>query len=166
MHLTQHEFWTVIHGLVFGSLYLLAFAGGAEALWSLRPQFFSEEKIKRIKIGVWTMVVASWLTVVSGTYLVYVWYREKIPESPRSKLLADPAKALWHSFGMEWKEHVTWIAPILTTLVAFLVTWYDTELLEREEVRRTIFWLFLMAFVASAIGGLLGAFINKVAPII
>lgn len=170
MLLNTREFWTVLHGLIFGSLYLLAFAGGAAGLWSLRPGLLTEEGVKerlrRLKTGVWTMAMTCWLTVISGTYIVYVWYRAKIPESPRSRLLADPAKAVWHTFGMEWKEHVAWIAPILATTVAFLVSWYGRELLERQEIRRMTFWLFFMAFCAAAIAGLLGAFINKVAPIV
>lgn len=170
MSLTNREFWTVLHGLIFGSLYLLAFAGGAAGIWSLRPGLLTEagviERLKRLKVGVWAMAVSSWLTVISGTYIVYTWYRAKVPESPRSKLLADPLKAAWHTFGMEWKEHIAWLAPILTTCVAFLVVWYDRELLERQEVRRAAFWLFTLAFLASAIAGLFGAFITKAAPII
>lgn len=169
MHITHHEFWTVLHGLIFGSLYLLAFAGGAAGLWSLRPGYLTEvgvvERLRRLKIGVWIMAVTSWVTVISGTYLVYTWYREKIPESARSRLLADPMKAAWHTFGMEWKEHVAWIAPILATSVAFLISWYGKELLERQEIRRMAFILFSLAFLAAAIAGLFGAFINKAAPI-
>jgi hypothetical protein len=166
----MREFGTVLHGLILGSLYLLAFAGGAAGLWSLRPGLLTEagvkERLRRLKIGVWTMTVTCWLTVISGTYIVYVWYRAKVPESPRSRLLADPMKADWHTFGMEWKEHVAWLSPILSTAVAFLVIWYGPELLERQEIRKTAFWLFAMAFAAAAIAGLLGAFINKVAPIL
>lgn len=170
MTISEREVWTVLHGLILGSLYLLAFAGGAAGLWSLRPGLLTEagvmERLRRLRIGVWTMALTCWLTVISGTYIVYVWYRDKSSESPRSKLLADPAKAVWHSFGMEWKEHVAWLAPILATTVAFLISWYGRELLERQELRRASFWLFALAFAAAAVAGLLGAFINKVAPIL
>lgn len=169
MMMTNREFWTVLHGLIFGSLYLLAFGGGAAGLWSLRPGLLTDagvvERMRRLKLGVWTMAVTCWLTVISGTYVVYIWYREKIPESARSRLLADPAKAVWHTFGMEWKEHVAWLAPILATAVAFLVTWYGRELLERQEIRRMAFVLFATAFAAAATAGLLGAFITKAMPV-
>jgi hypothetical protein len=36
----------------------------------------------------------------------------------------DPSTADWHTFGMEWKEHVAWIAPILATVAAGLVVYY------------------------------------------
>jgi hypothetical protein len=35
MELNSREIWTVIHGLVLGTLFLLAFAGGLAGLWSL-----------------------------------------------------------------------------------------------------------------------------------
>lgn len=166
----EKELWTVMHGLLLGSLYLLAFSGGAAGLWSLRPGHLTEaglqERFRRLKVGAWTMATTSWLTVITGTYIVYTWYREKIPESPRSRLLADPVRAFWHTFGMEWKEHLAWLVPILATSVAFLITWYGRELMERQDIRRAIFWLFAMAFIAAAIAGILGAFINKAAPFI
>lgn len=170
MAFSDREWWTIIHGLVLGSLYLLAFAGGAAGLWSLRPGLLTEkgvgERLRRLKVGIWSMAVISWLTVITGTYRVYIWYREKIPESPRSRLLADPSTATWHTFGMEWKEHVAWIAPFLATAVAFLVSWYGRDLLERQEIRRAAFFLFVAAFAAMAIAGLLGAFINKAVPVL
>lgn len=170
MEITGREFWTVLHGLVLGSLYLLAFAGGAAGLWSLRPQLITEEgvreRLKRLKIGTVTMAISCWLTVLTGTYIVYIWYRDKIPSSPRSKLLADPSKSAWHTFGMEWKEHVAWLAPLLTTAVVFLVYWYDKDLLYRDDIRRSTLILFSLAFLAAAIAGIFGAFLNKVAPIL
>jgi hypothetical protein len=59
--------------------------------------------------------------VISGTWIVYPWYREEIPESPKSLLLADPDTADWHEFAMEWKEHVAWLAPMFATAAAFIV---------------------------------------------
>jgi hypothetical protein len=53
--------------------------------------------------------------VITGTRVVYPWYRDPAPDSPRSVLLADEATVDWHEFGMEWKEHVAWLSPILAT---------------------------------------------------
>lgn len=170
MSFTNREIWVVLHGLIFGSLYLLAFAGGAAGLWSLRPGLMTEkgvvERMKRLKIGISIMTIISWLTVISGTFLVYIWYREAIPTSARSILLADINKAQWHTFGMEWKEHVSWLTPIFSTAAAWLIYKYDNQLLERKELRHIVFWLYLMSFAAAAIGGLFGAFVSKAAPIL
>ena len=168
MSLTTREFWTVFHGMGVGAIFLLAFAGGLAGLWSLKKAAVTSEglheRMRRLLIGFWTMAVVAWITVISGTYIVYPWYRAK--GGPRTAILADAHKAAWHTFGMEWKEHVAWLAPILATVVAVLVTRYREELSEREDLRRAALVLFVLAFVAAAIPGLFGAFINKVAPIL
>jgi len=46
MELSEREAWTVIHGLLAGTLFLLAFAGGLAGLWSLRPGFLTPAAIK------------------------------------------------------------------------------------------------------------------------
>ena len=169
MRLSDREFWTVIHGLVLGTLFLLAFAGGIAGLWSLRPTLVTpagvRERMRRLNIGVWGMAVVAWGTVVTGTYIVYPWYRDKAATSARSQLLGSEDTALWHTFGMEWKEHIAWIAPMLATAVAFLVTYYGPRLVREERMRRLAIVLFTTAFVAAGVAGVFGAFINKAAPI-
>ena len=169
MSLSDREFWTVVHGMVFGTLFLLAFAGGFAGLWSLRPALVTaqgvRERLHRLNIGVWTMALVAWGTVITGSYVVYPWYRDKAATSARSQLLASEDTALWHTFGMEWKEHVAWIAPILATAVAFVVTYYGRRLVREERMRKLAMVLFTVAFLAAAVAGLFGAFINKAAPI-
>jgi hypothetical protein len=93
MTITEREFWTVLHGMVFGTIFLLAFSGGFADLWSLKPALITaagiKERMKRLLIGMWTMAIMAWLTVFSGTYVVYPWYRDRDPSSPRSFLLAN-----------------------------------------------------------------------------
>jgi len=162
--------------------------GGLAELYGLRPQLITPEgvtkRMRRLKIGVTTMAVTAWLTVITGTWIVYPWYREKIagpdlaecaglsvPDpakcSPRDFLLSDVSgdTADWHEFGMEWKEHVAWISPILATVVAFIVLYYGTNLIRHERVRRTAITLYVLAFGLAAIAGAFGAFITKVAPV-
>ncbi len=169
MSFTNHEWWALIHGMVLGALFVLAFAGGLAGLYSLRATLVTSEgiteRMRRLKIGVTAMAVVAWLTVISGTWIVYPWYREQGPDSPRSQLLANPDTADWHEFGMEWKEHVAWISPILATAVAFIVLYYGNQLIRHERVRRTTMLLFVLAFVFAAVAGAFGAFITKVAPV-
>ena len=170
MNLTSRETWTLIHGMVLGALFLLGFAGGLEALYSLRPNLLSpvgvHDRIRRARIGVVGMAVAAWGTVLTGTWIVYPWYRERTPNSPRSILLADPQLQDWHHFGMEWKEHIAWMSPILATVVAFIVIYYGTGLARHDRVRKTTITLFVLAFTFAAVAGLFGALITKAAPII
>ncbi len=176
MSLSARELWTVIHGMVLGSLFLLAFAGGLAGLYSLRPELVTvagiRERMARLLGGTWLMAIMAWLTVYSGTYIVYPWYRARPPEGttdltsyPRYFLLAKDATKAWHTFGMEWKEHVAWFAPILTTAVAFVVAYYGPQLAKDSKLRQALIWFFILGFAAAGIAGLFGAFINKVAPI-
>ncbi|MBI3363055.1 MAG: hypothetical protein HY023_18290 [Chloroflexi bacterium] len=169
MSISIREGWTVVHGMLFGAAFLLAFAGGLAGLYSLRPEWVTVEGIKermfRLKAGLWGMALIAWATVISGTYIVYPWYRAKDPTSPRSILLADPSTAAWHTLGMEWKEHVGWLAPIAATVVAFAVTYYGPTLSKKLGERRALLAFYMISFIAAATAGVFGAFINKVAPI-
>lgn len=176
MSLTFREVWTSAHGMIFGALFLLAFAGGLAGLYSMRPALLTpegiQERVKRVKLGTGLMAVIAWVTVVTGTYIVYPWYRAAPPEGvtdltayPRSFLKADPGISGWHSFGMEWKEHVAWISPILATVVFFIVLKYGAQLAEERQLRNMTMVIYILAFSAAAIAGLLGALVTKVAPV-
>jgi hypothetical protein len=169
MDLTYKEWWGIVHGMVFGAVFLLAFAGGLAELHSLRPAAETPAGLRdathRIGIGVTTMAVAAWATVVSGTWVVYPWYRDPAAASPRSTLLADPGTADWHTFAMEWKEHVAWLSPLLATAVAFLVLYYGRSLAANPRLRRIAMAMFVAAFSAAAVAGALGALITKAAPV-
>ncbi len=176
MTLSIREFWTASHGMILGALFLLAFAGGLAGLYSLRPEYLTatglRERLVRLKWGTTVMAAVAWLTVISGTYIIYPWYRAKAPEGadltlfPRSMLKADPALSAWHTFGMEWKEHIAWFAPILATVVAFIVWKYGPALAENNQLRRGLIVLFILAFAAAGIAGLFGALITKIAPVL
>ena len=126
----------------------------------------------RLKVGLWGMATIAWATVITGTFIVYPWYRAKPPEGtvdlanfPRYLLLASPNTAAWHTFGMEWKEHVGWLAPIAATVVAFAVTYYGPALAKKVGERRALMIFFVISFFAATAAGVFGAFINKVAPV-
>ena len=189
MELSNREFWGLIHGLVLGSFFLLAFAGGLAGLYSLRSRWLTEEGIvertRRLAVGFWAMAVAAWATVITGTWIVYPWYREKLAGddlaagcadlalprpgscSPRDFLLSNVSgdTESWHTFGMEWKEHLAWISPILATAVAFVVVYYGNQLIVDRRLRNITIGMFILAFAVAGIAGLLGAFITKAAPI-
>ncbi len=187
MRLTNRETWTLIHGLVLGSLFLLAFAGGFAGLWSLQRGLVTtsgiRERMVRLKTGTTVMAVVAWATVLTGTWIAYPWYREKLasegfPEcaglqaptaacSPRDYLLSNASGNTedWHKFGMEWKEHIAWIAPMLATAAMFLVLYYGGGLSRNRTVRLITIGFFVTAFGVAAIAGLFGALITKAAPV-
>ena len=190
MELGVRETWTVIHGLMLGTLFLLAFTGGLAELWALRPGVSTasgvKQRMRRLYIGAWVMAATAVATVFTGTWVVYPWYREELSPvrgeeytgcegqvlpgetcSPRDFLLSDATgdTAAWHEFGMEWKEHVAWASPILAVAAAFLISYYGPRLIARPWLRAAVITMFVAAFAAAAVAGLFGAFLNKVAPI-
>jgi hypothetical protein len=182
MDLTSKELWALIHGMGLGALFLLAFGGGLAGLWSLREKLVTPEGIAerspRLLVGTTVMAVVSWVTVFVGTWIVYPWYRAvpgatidqttqnpALADFPKFYLLANEATANWHEFGMEWKEHVAFLAPILATVVAFAVAYYGVQLIRRSEIRRAVMIFFTLAFAAAAVAGLFGALITKAAPV-
>jgi hypothetical protein len=169
LDLSSREFWALVHGILLGGAFLVAFTGGLAGFYSLRPELVTAagitERIRRLSLGTTAMAVLTWLTVIVGTWVVYPWYREDIPDSPRSKLLANPDTKDWHEFAMEWKEHVAWIAPMLATAAAFLVLYYRAELVRNPLARRIAMGLFVLAFLVAVVAGVLGALITKKAPV-
>jgi hypothetical protein len=169
MELSSHEFWALVHGAILGGAFLLAFSGGFAGLYSLRPEWSTgeglHERVRRLTVGTTTMAALVWFTVISGTWVVYPWYREETPDSPRSLLLANPDTKDWHEFAMEWKEHIAWIAPMLATVAAFIVLYYREDLIKNQTARRIAMACFVGAFVIAVIAGLLGALITKKAPV-
>jgi hypothetical protein len=117
-------------------------------------------------------VAATWLTVFSGAYVVYPWYRAVPPAGvtdlanyPRRLLLSTGQTSEWHNIGMEWKEHVSWLAPIAMTMVAY-VTWkYGRAIIQHRNMRIGVLGFAVAAFLATAVAGAFGAFLNKYAPV-
>jgi hypothetical protein len=169
MELTSRETWTLIHGMIIGSAFLLAFAGGLAGLWSFRPELVTPEGIRerlfRLRVGITSMALLAWATVLTGTWIVYPWYRETSPSSAKSVLLSDPDTKDWHEFGMEWKEHIAWIAPMLATAAAFIVLYYGADLVRNRTLRRLTIALFVGGFAVAAVAGLFGALITKAAAV-
>jgi hypothetical protein len=169
MDLSTREFWALIHGLILGGGFLLAFAGGLAGLYSLKPGLVTEaglaERTRRLVAGTTAMATIAWVTVITGTWVVYPWYREDSPNAAKSVLLENPDTSDWHEFGMEWKEHIAWMAPMLATAAAFIVLYYRTDLIKNQTARKVAMGLFIAAFAVAAIAGILGALITKNASV-
>ena len=176
MEMSGREIWALFHGILFGGAFLLAFAGGLAGLYSFRAGLVTpegvRERLRRLQLGVWSMAALVWLTVMTGTYVVYPWYRAAPPEGtedlsayPRSLLLSQESTDLWHKFAFEWKEHIAFVAPMMATAVALMVTYYGSRLATNDRVRWALTAMFMVAFLAAVIAGLFGALVTKVAPV-
>ena len=175
MIMTSNEVWTTVHGMVFGFIFLLGFSGVLYAVYSMKAEWLTAEGVRQavtnVKAAAWALAVSAWAAVITGAYIVYPWYRAKAPTGadltkfPKALLLANPSTAFWHNFGMEWKEHVAFLAPMAATVVAFVVSYYGPALAKKVGERRAVMIFFVLAFVTAAAAGLFGAFITKAAPV-
>jgi hypothetical protein len=176
MEITTHDFWTVMHGMGFGALFMLAFSGALAELFRLSapgvPATVSDREQKIVVFYLLVMVLLAWLTVFSGAYVIYPWYRAVPPvgtadlaDYPRRLLLSSGRTSEWHNVGMEWKEHVAWIAPIAITMVAYVTMKYGRAIIEYRDLRRAVLGFAIAAFFATGVAGAFGAFLNKYAPV-
>jgi hypothetical protein len=83
---------------------------------------------------------------------------------PRSYLPAEP-QAGWHTFGMEWKEHVAWLAPILATAVLWRDLCLRRGVSQRHPDAYVVMGLFALAFLPPRRRAV-GALLTKVALIL
>ena len=176
MEISMRDLLTVFHGMGFGALFMLAFSGAIGELyggWSANPAAPLTERGKlMLRVYLAGMVLLAWLTVFSGAYIVYPWYRAIVPAGtvdlsafPQKLLMSNPATSGWHSLGMEWKEHVAWIAPIAMTMVAYVYWKYGSSVNKHHALRKAALAFTLAAFVATGVAGGFGAFLNKYAPV-
>ena len=176
MEITVRDLVAVLHGMGFGALFMLAFSGALAELYrmsvSTGPVQLSSRGQTMLAVYLIAMVVLAWLTVFSGAYVVYPWYRAVPPagltdlaEYPRRLLLSSGKTSEWHNVGMEWKEHVSWLAPIAMTMVAYVTLKYQRAITRPRLMRTTVLVFAVAAFVATGVAGAFGAFLNKYAPV-
>lgn len=181
MEITARALWTVVHGMGFGALYLLACSGALVELMRVlrrprladthsgKPDIDNDRFLRSYLIA---MAILAWGAVLTGAYVIYPWYRAVPPAGaadlsmfPQRLLMSTPATMGWHSLGMEWKEHVAWFVPISTTMIAAVFLRYGNDLKYHRQLRAALLGFTLASFVAAGIAGFWGAMINKYAPV-
>ena len=173
---TSRSIWTMVHGIVLGGGALMALAAALFALYAMRTsdagQLGAPAQARHLARLTILTAVLLWLTVPIGTYVNFPPYRATPPEGltdltayPRSLLQSDPETTWLHSFAMEIKEHVPWIAAMLTTAVAFVGVRYESRLLSDRSINRMATIAVTICLVLAACAALLGTFVNKVAPL-
>ena len=176
MEITERALWTLLHGMGFGTLYLLACSGALVGLYqftfSSSPPAFTAGRERFLRIYLMAMVALAWASVLIGTYLIYPWYRATPPPGaadlamfPQRLLMSSPATSGWHSLGMEWKEHIAWFVPISVTMVAFVFVRYGRDLGNHRQLRAAVLVFLAVSFAAAGVAGFFGAMINKYAPV-
>lgn len=163
---TANQLFLIIH-ITVAVVFLHAFAGGLATF--IRAPAGRVARAVQVS-SVIGLAVTAWITVISGTWLIYPGYRATPPAGaklegyPKAWLVNDSATAWWHTFGMEWKEHIGWLAPFLATAVAVIVLMHADLVRQHPRFRKLLGVLFTTAFIATLVAAGLGAAINKVAP--
>ncbi len=176
MEITYRGLITALHGIFFGSLFLMAaFAAVVELIrrhHELSPSELDPGGVRLERFFLIAMALLGWAAVLTGTFIVYPWYRAAPPPGtldlaafPRNFLLAHPNTAAWHSLGMEWKEHIGWIAPIVLTMLAAVMYGHRKTLARNPHLRNAVLGFALVGIFATATAGLFGAMLDKNAPV-
>ena len=173
---SDRSIWTMIHGIALGGGALVALGAGLFSLRAMRiagpPDVTTRDQSRYLALLVGTAAAALWLTVIVGTYISFPPYRATPPEGlidlsryPRSLIQSNPDTVWLHSFAMEIKEHVPWIAAMLATAVAFVATRYRSKLLTDARLNGMATTLLAICLLLASIVGVLGIFVNKIAPL-
>lgn len=175
MLFSERSIWTMVHGIGLGGAALLGLAAALFYLYAARPAPSSagvDTGFRAFAVVTVATAVMLWLTVIIGTYIIFPPYRAAPPPGttdlstfPRALVLASPDTAWLHAFAMEIKEHMPWIASMLTTAVAFIAVRYRAATSNDSSLRRMAVTLLAISFAIVAFVSLLGVFVNKVAPL-
>jgi hypothetical protein len=176
MEITLRAFVTIVHGMLFGGFFLLAIYGLVverfrSACFERNPGI-TPRGISLERFYLFSMATLGWAAVLTGAYIIYPWYRAVPPAGstslalyPKFVLMSSPTTRGWHTLGMEWKEHVAWIAPMVMTMVAYVMTTYQRSMHEHPQIRRAVLVFVLTALGAAGVAGMFGAMLNKYAPV-
>jgi hypothetical protein len=176
MLFTDRSIWTMVHGIGLGGAALMGLAAALFHLYAASRSHAPQPAASNPSPAFATLTVFTavmlWLTVLVGTYLIFPPYRATPPEGltdlsrfPRSLIQASADTAWLHSFAMESKEHVPWIASMLATAVAFVTVRYPARVIHDAALRNMTAMLLAICFALVSFVSLLGVFVNKVAPL-
>lgn len=168
---------TMVHGIVLGGGAMLALAAALFSLHALRSAdgatLAAESPAPRDLVWLLALLaVLLWLAVIVGTYVTFPPYRATPPEGltdlsqyPRALIRSNPGTAWLHSYAMESKEHVPWIAAMLATAAAFIGARYRATLLGDLRVKNLVMALLAICFILVSYVSFLGVLVNKAAPL-
>ncbi|HEY8537137.1 MAG TPA: hypothetical protein VIL25_11825 [Vicinamibacterales bacterium] len=175
MLFSERSIWTMIHGVGLGGAAMLGLAAALFHLYAARaPSGAGEPGPGARALAAVSMLTAAmlWLTVITGTYVIFPPYRLTPPagvtdlgQFPRAMLLANPDTAWLHRFAMEIKEHMPWIASMLATAAAVVIARHPSRVFRDRSLRDLALGLLAVSFVLTAFVSLMGVFVNKVAPL-
>ena len=175
MLFSDRSLLTMLHGLVLSGGALVLLVAALLSLYAMAAPAGTPVPARHTNVIAGlalAIAVLLWMSVLSGTYVIFPMYRATPPEGvaslaeyPRALLMSSTETRWLHAFGMEIKEHVPWIAAMLATAAAFVARRHRDTLLVDGTLRRITGTLLATSLVLVAWVALLGVFVNKVAPL-
>jgi hypothetical protein len=107
------------------------------------------------------MATFSFLAIVFGNWL-YIYYRAKDPDSPRSYFMATAPEV--HKIFFEFKEFAALYTLPLAVCAAFILWRYGRQVMERPWLRYTVAVLIGLSFFYLVVAFGLGAAVTKLRP--
>lgn len=174
MEITTRALWTMIHGMGFGALYLLACSGAIVELYRFTNSTIPAEPApgqeRFLKIYLAAMAVIAWVAVLLGAYVIYPWYRATPPPGttdlamfPQRLLMSSTTTIDWHSHGMERARCLVRSHLDHDGRLRLHQVWSRPQ--EPSETSRCGVDLCCGFVCCSGIAGYFGAMIDKYAPV-
>lgn len=175
MLFSDRSVWTMVHGIGLSGAALMGLFAALFYLRTMASGRSNDATPAQARYFSWLVTgtaIVLWASVLIGTFVIFPLYRLPPPadaidlsQFPRALLLKNPETAWLHAFAMEVKEHMPWIAAMLATAAAFVSVRYQAQVLTDASLRRMIVVLLAVCFTVVGFVGLLGTFINKIAPL-
>ncbi|MEW6735889.1 MAG: hypothetical protein AB1489_31640 [Acidobacteriota bacterium] len=148
-----------LHGLVAFVLLVVATVGLylGWRLFTGRIKAFPDLQLVTV-----VMSVLSFITIVFGNW-IYIAYRAKTPDSPRSYFIANMPEI--HKIFFEFKEFGALFTLPLAVSAAFILWYYGKQILEKNWIRITVAIMMALYFFYFAIAFGLGAAVTKLKSI-
>jgi uncharacterized membrane protein len=176
MEISARALMSDIHGMLFGGFFVMAIFGIIVELFGStfvkQPSELTARGRSLKRFYLIATAALGWVAVLLGAYVVYPWYRAIPPAGvtnlaafPQRLLLSRPGTSGWHELGMEWKEHIGWFAPIVMTMVAYVLIKHRLVMNKYPQIRTTVLLFALVALFAGSVAGFFGAMIVDHAPV-
>jgi hypothetical protein len=161
--------WTTVHGVVLGGLFMLALVVVLWQLVQLRDEDLTAEgaaaRLRWLRRALVFTAVISITTAVVGTWVVDPWFHQHVAGSPLLLLDARPKLTFWTDVVLEWKERVSWTAALCACAAAYITVYYGDELLWHSRVRRLMLAFFGVALGGALAAGAMGMLLTKIVPV-
>lgn len=164
-----HMWVNTLHGAVLGGLFLVLVVLSLLSVWQLRPGDLTDAgraaALRRSRRTLVAALAVGWVAVLTGSFVVDVWFSAHTATSPAVLLRSQPGDAVWADTVLELKEVASWASVIVLTVAVWLGLRRGGGLLVAAAGRRYVLALLGVTLACASVGGALGVLLTKLAPL-